>query len=50
MNIAGLGIGFEELSIFQTGNDTLVAINEQELAVLSELAADSLNTANFVFI
>jgi hypothetical protein len=48
--IAGLGIGFEQLSITQNGDDALIGTDAQDLAILSGVDANSLNADNFVFV
>ena len=48
--IAGLGIGFEDLSIIQQDKDTLIAANGSDLAILQGFGADSLVADNFVFV
>lgn len=50
LGIAGLGIGFEELSITQQENNTTIAANGADLAVLKGIEADSLSADNFAFV
>ena len=50
LGIAGLGIGFEELSITQQENNTMIAANGADLAVLKGIEADSLSADNFAFV
>lgn len=50
LGIAGLGIGFDDLSITQDGNNALIGIDRQELAVLYDIEADSLTAENFAFV
>jgi Ca2+-binding RTX toxin-like protein len=49
LGISGLEIGFEDLSITQDGDNTLIATGEQDLAILLGVQADSLNADNFAF-
>ncbi|MBE9215025.1 hypothetical protein IQ247_20540 [Plectonema cf. radiosum LEGE 06105] len=49
LGIAGLGIGFDDLSITQQDNNTLIAANGSDLAILQGIAANSLSADNFTF-
>ena len=49
IGIAGLGIGFEELSISQTGDNTLISTDEEDLVILQNVEAASLGNADFAF-
>lgn len=49
IGISGLGIGFEDLSITQDGDNALIAAKDRELAILLGVEAASLNTSNFAF-
>ena len=49
LGIAGLGIGFDNLSISQQDDKTLIAVNNSELAILQGIGADSLIMDNFAF-
>ncbi|MEL6165725.1 MAG: hypothetical protein AAFY21_07605 [Cyanobacteria bacterium J06641_2] len=49
LGIAGLGIGFDDLSITQQDDNTLIAANGSDLAILQGFAADSLIADNFAF-
>ncbi|MEM7715223.1 MAG: serine hydrolase, partial [Cyanobacteria bacterium P01_A01_bin.68] len=49
LGIAGLGIGFDDLSITQQDDNTLIATNNSELSILQGIGADSLAMDNFVF-
>ena len=49
LGIAGLGIGFEDLSITQQNGNTLISTGGAELAVLQGISADSLVADNFAF-
>ena len=48
LGIAGLGIGFEDLSITQQDDNTLIAANGSDLAILQ--GVDSLMADNFAFV
>ncbi|MEL7243794.1 MAG: serine hydrolase, partial [Cyanobacteria bacterium J06573_2] len=50
LGIAGLGIGFDDLSITQQDNNTLIAVNGSDLAILQGIATDSLIADNFAFV
>ena len=49
LGIAGLGIGFDDLSITQQEDNTLIAANGSELSILQGIIADSLIADNFAF-
>ena len=49
LGIAGLGIGFDDLSITQQDDNTLIAANNSELVILQGINADSLIADNFAF-
>ncbi|MBE9216534.1 pre-peptidase C-terminal domain-containing protein [Plectonema cf. radiosum LEGE 06105] len=49
LGIAGLGIGFDDLSITQQEDNTLIAANGSDLAILQGIGAASLNADNFAF-
>jgi hypothetical protein len=49
LGIAGLGIGFDDLSITGQDDNTLIAANGSELAILQGIGADSLIADNFAF-
>ena len=49
IGIAGLGIGFEELSITTVEGDALIAATGSELAILQGVEAASLTEDNFAF-
>ncbi|MGF1674211.1 MAG: hypothetical protein ACFCUV_11080, partial [Rivularia sp. (in: cyanobacteria)] len=49
LGIAGLGIGFDDLSITQQDDNTLIAVNGSDLAILQGIGATSLNADNFAF-
>ncbi len=50
LGLAGLGVGFEELSITDSNGDALIANGEKDLAILQGVDATSLNADNFVFV
>lgn len=50
IGLAGLGIGFEDLSITQNGDNTLIAANSQDLAILLGTDAASITVENFVIV
>ncbi|MBF2022551.1 MAG: hypothetical protein IGR93_21295 [Hydrococcus sp. C42_A2020_068] len=50
LGIIGLGIGFEDLSLTQDGDKTLIATGEKDLAILLGVEVDSLSSDNFVFV
>ncbi|ACB54023.1 hypothetical protein cce_4675 [Crocosphaera subtropica ATCC 51142] len=49
LGIAGLGIGFDGLTISEENGDTLIATGDDELAKLLGVNAGSLNADHFVF-
>ncbi|MEL7246040.1 MAG: beta-propeller domain-containing protein, partial [Cyanobacteria bacterium J06573_2] len=49
LGIAGLGIGFDDLSITQQEDNTLIAANGSDLAILQGVGADGLMADNFAF-
>ncbi len=49
IGIAGLGVGFDDLTITQTDTDTVIAANGSDLAVLKDVGADSLTSDRFAF-
>ena len=50
LGIAGLVIGFDDLSITQQEDNTLIAANGSDLAILQGIGADSLIADNFAFV
>ena len=50
LGIAGLGIGWEDLTLTQDGDHTLIAANGSDLATLLGIEAESLSADNFVFV
>ncbi|MEM8830616.1 MAG: calcium-binding protein [Cyanobacteria bacterium P01_G01_bin.19] len=49
IGLAGLGIGFEDVSITDMEGDALIAASGSDLAILSGVAADSLTESDFAF-
>ncbi|MEM8827920.1 MAG: pre-peptidase C-terminal domain-containing protein [Cyanobacteria bacterium P01_G01_bin.19] len=49
IGIAGLGIGFEDVSIIDIEGDALITAAGSDLAILQGIAADSLSESDFVF-
>ena len=49
IGVAGLGIGFEDLSISDSGGDALIASSDRDLAVLQGVDSASLTADDFVF-
>ncbi|MEO1184816.1 MAG: beta-propeller domain-containing protein [Cyanobacteria bacterium J06636_27] len=49
LGIAGLGIGFDDLSITQQEDNTLIAANGSDLGILQGVGADGLMADNFAF-
>ncbi|MEO0933799.1 MAG: beta-propeller domain-containing protein [Cyanobacteria bacterium J06641_2] len=49
IGIAGLGIGFDDLSITQQEDNTLIAANGSDLGILQGVGADGLMADNFAF-
>ncbi|UKP00018.1 serine hydrolase [Nostoc sp. UHCC 0870] len=50
LGIAGLGIGFGNLSITQQEENSLIALNGSDLAILQGIGAASLSAENFTFV
>ena len=51
LGIAGLGIGFVDVSIIQQGDDVLIGANERGLAILTDIDLSAVNDSNnFVFV
>ena len=49
--IAGLGIGYDDLSITQSDAGAIIAANGQDLAIVSNASSDSIaNEENFAFV
>ena len=45
-----LGIGFDDLALTQNGNNTIIAVEEQNVAILTGVDADTLTSDNFAFV
>ena len=50
LGFAGLGIGYDDLSISQNDDDALIATQNRDLAILSNVKAANLSAENFVFV
>ena len=50
LGIGGLGLNFDDLSLTQQGEDTLIATAGQDIAILLNIDSNSLNANNFVFV
>ena len=50
IGIAGLGIGFENISIIQQEDDTLIAVNGMSLGILQGIDANVLSVDNFAIV
>ncbi|MBE9215027.1 pre-peptidase C-terminal domain-containing protein [Plectonema cf. radiosum LEGE 06105] len=50
LGIAGLGIGFDDLSITGQDDNTLIGANGSDLAILQGIGATSLSADNFAFV
>ncbi len=49
IGVGGLGIGFEDLTLTQDGDNTLIAVGDNNLAVLQGIDSSSLDADNFAF-
>ena len=49
IGIAGLGIGFDEVSLVQQDSNTLISAGGEDLATLMGISANDLNADNFAF-
>ena len=49
LGIGGLGVSFEDLTLTQQGNDTLITSNGEELGLLLGIQANQLNENDFTF-
>ncbi|HHP7231070.1 MAG TPA: choice-of-anchor I family protein [Xenococcaceae cyanobacterium] len=49
IGLAGLGIGFEAVSLTQQGDNALIGINGQDIAILQNSEIDNLSEADFAF-
>ncbi|MEM8829485.1 MAG: alkaline phosphatase [Cyanobacteria bacterium P01_G01_bin.19] len=50
LGIAGMGIGFEALSISDSDGDALITTGDRDLAILQGIDATSLSAENFAFV
>ena len=50
LGIAGLDIGFEDLSITQDGDNALIGVDSQDLALLEGLDSSTISADQFVFV
>jgi len=50
LGIAGLGLSFSDLNLTQDGDHTFIKTDTQDLAILSDVAADHLTADNFAFV
>ena len=49
IGVAGLGIGFDDLNLSDRDGNTLISIEEDDLAILEGVDANSLTADDFVF-
>ncbi|MEM7758364.1 MAG: phytase [Cyanobacteria bacterium P01_A01_bin.40] len=50
IGFSNLGIGFEDLTLTQDGDRTLITVGEQNVAILNGVAAEILTSDNFAFV
>lgn len=50
LGLSGLGASFEQLTLRQDGQNTLISFKNSDLAVLNGIQASSLSAANFAFV
>jgi hypothetical protein len=50
LGLSGLGASFEQLTLMQDGQNTLISLNGNNLAVLNDVQSSSLSAANFAFV
>ena len=50
LGISGLDLTFSNLNLMQEGKDTIIAVNDTQLAILQGVKASDLSKANFSFI
>ena len=50
IGIAGLDVGFEDISITSMEGDALIAVNDSQLAILQGIDSTSLSANNFAFV
>ena len=49
IGIAGLGIGYDNISITSEGNDALISANDSDLGIIQNINANSLSESDFAF-
>lgn len=49
IGIAGLGIGYEDISITSQGNDALISVNNSDLGIIQNVDVNSLSESDFAF-
>jgi Ca2+-binding RTX toxin-like protein len=49
IGLSNLGTSFEDLTLTQSGDNTLIAIEEKAVAILTNIDANSLDADNFAF-
>ena len=49
IGIAGLGIGYDNISITSEGNDALISANNSDLGIIQNIDANSLSESDFAF-
>jgi hypothetical protein len=50
LGLSGLGVSFEQLTLVQEGQNTLISFNGSHLAILNGVQSSSLSSSNFAFI
>lgn len=50
IGIAGLGIGYSDLTITSQGNDALISANNSDLGIIQNVEANSLSESDFAFV
>ncbi|MGV2830863.1 hypothetical protein [Myxosarcina sp. GI1(2024)] len=49
IGIAGLGIGYSDLTITPQGNDALISANNSDLGIIQNVDVNSLSESDFAF-
>lgn len=49
IGIAGLGIGYEDISVTSQGNDALISVNDSDLGIVQNIDVNSLSESDFAF-
>ena len=49
IGIAGLGVGYEDISIASQGNDALISANNSDLGIIQNVDTNSLSESDFAF-